>query len=57
MAKLLLRCAENIVTQWIHFSQYASIFHTIVYMLTAKMKATPPRTGTAYFFNCNAVTL
>ena len=57
MAKLLLRCAENIVTQCIHFSQQASIFRTIVYLLTAKMKATPPRTGTAYFLNCNAVTL
>lgn len=57
MAKLLLPCAENIVTQWVHFPQQASIFRTIVNLLTAKMKATPPRTGTAFFFNCNAVTL
>ena len=56
MAKLLLPCAESIVTQWIHFSQQASVFRTIVNLLTAKMKATPPRTGTAYFLNCNAVT-
>ena len=39
MAKLLLPCAENIVTQWVHFPQQASIFHTIVNLLTAKMQS------------------
>lgn len=38
MAKLLLPCAESIVTQWIHFSQQASVFRTIVNLLTAKMQ-------------------
>lgn len=38
MAKLLLPCAENIVTQCIHFSQQASIFRTIVNLLTAKLQ-------------------
>lgn len=38
MAKLLFHCAENIVTQWIHFSQQASVFRTIVNLLTAKLQ-------------------
>ena len=38
MAKLLLHCAENIVTQWVHFPQQASIFRTIVNLLTAKLQ-------------------
>ena len=38
MAKLLLPCAESIVTQWIHFSQQASVFRTIVNLLTAKLQ-------------------